>query len=89
MDGARGLEEAVPGADDLGQASAVGGVPEGDRPRDDLDKDRAGVGVPPRRVPGPEVDSDGYDVRGMPAVDVDRAGDERRGEWGDDRVPRR
>jgi hypothetical protein len=32
VDGARGLEEAVPGADDLGQASAVGGVPEGDRP---------------------------------------------------------
>jgi hypothetical protein len=31
VDGARGLEEAVPGADDLGQAPAVGGVPEGDR----------------------------------------------------------
>ena len=31
VDGARDLEEAVPGADDLGQASAVGGVPEGDR----------------------------------------------------------
>jgi hypothetical protein len=31
MDGAWGLEEAVPGTDDLGQASAVGGMPEGDR----------------------------------------------------------
>ena len=68
--GAWGLEEAVPGADDLGQASAVGGVPEGDRSGDDLDKDRAGVGVPPCGVPGPEVDTDAFDVRGMRAVDL-------------------
>jgi len=74
VDGARGLEEAVPGADDLGQASAVGGVPEGDRSGDDLDKDRAGVGMPPRRVPAPEVDTDAYHVRAMPEIDVDRAG---------------
>ena len=85
MNGARRLEEAVPGAYDVGVAVAAGCVAEGDRARDDLDEDRAGVGVPAGRVTRLEVEADGHDVRPAVAVDVDRAGDERRSERGDDR----
>ena len=62
VDGARSFEEAVPGGYDVGEAAAVGGVPEGNRPGDDLDEDRAGVGVPAGGVARFEVDAGGDDV---------------------------
>ena len=48
----------MPGAYDVGLAVAAGCVAEGDRARDDLYEDRAGVGVPAGRVTRLEVEAD-------------------------------
>ena len=71
----------------FGDSPAAAGTPPSAAPSASASGDPIVTPLAAALVPGPEVDTDAYDVRGMPAVDVDRAGYERRGEWGDDRVP--